>query len=308
MPVTTRSQAKRLVTNYNGCLIIPSREINNSTNMNTIPSTDTSTNKFISSTLVTTDMSSSIITPLVQQSDLSCYDSNHFGNCNDKAFQILKSSTVLSLPRHVSKFLNSLKSHNNIETSLVFKMESDCEDNTSSMNTGSTQVDSTKLFQQLSSQITSQNMVIQEQIKANNQKVLHDFQKLTQDTTDFKQNVKRESDSLRQCLNGGSSSQVPLEGASSSTTQHSNVMQSSAHMVQHSTPVASAPLVPNQIMLLLTDSFAKLSTIIGDKNTESKMEWPKFGGDPKKFRTCPSLHNFLFILRRSSMMHPSMTF
>jgi hypothetical protein len=189
MPVATPSQAKRLEKNFNGSSMIPTIDINNSTNINTTTSVDISINKFTSSALETTDISSELITPILQQSGSSFCDSDHFTNCDDREFQILKLSTALPLPRLISKFSNSSTSHNPGSSS-VFKMESDCEDNASSLNTGSTQVDISKLFQQLSSQITSQNTVLQEQIQANNQKVLSDFQKLTQDTKDFKHNVK----------------------------------------------------------------------------------------------------------------------
>jgi len=38
------------------------------------------------------------------------------------------------------------------------------------------------------------------------------------------------------------------------------------------------------MMLLLTESFSKLSSVLADKNTDSKSDWPKFGGESKKFR------------------------
>jgi hypothetical protein len=37
------------------------------------------------------------------------------------------------------------------------------------------------------------------------------------------------------------------------------------------------------MMLMLTESFSKLSNVLVDK-PESKNEWPKYSGDPKKFR------------------------
>jgi hypothetical protein len=35
---------------------------------------------------------------------------------------------------------------------------------------------------------------------------------------------------------------------------------------------------------MLTDSFFKLYSVILDKNTDTKSDWPKFSGDTKKFR------------------------
>jgi hypothetical protein len=39
-----------------------------------------------------------------------------------------------------------------------------------------------------------------------------------------------------------------------------------------------------QMMQLLTESLSELSSALADKSTESKSDWPKFGGDSKKFR------------------------
>jgi hypothetical protein len=39
------------------------------------------------------------------------------------------------------------------------------------------------------------------------------------------------------------------------------------------------------MMMMLTESFSKLSLVLVDKSTESKSDWPKFSGDSKKFRT-----------------------
>jgi len=39
------------------------------------------------------------------------------------------------------------------------------------------------------------------------------------------------------------------------------------------------------MMALMVESFTNLSKALSDKSTDSKSEWPKFAGDPKKF--CP---------------------
>jgi hypothetical protein len=39
----------------------------------------------------------------------------------------------------------------------------------------------------------------------------------------------------------------------------------------------------SQMMLLMTESFSKLSTAFVEGKSKSKTEWPKFHGDPKKF-------------------------
>jgi len=47
------------------------------------------------------------------------------------------------------------------------------------------------------------------------------------------------------------------------------------------TPSVSDP--QTQMMLLLANSFSKLSTALGNKGLESKTEWPCFAGDSNKF-------------------------
>jgi hypothetical protein len=55
-------------------------------------------------------------------------------------------------------------------------------------------------------------------------------------------------------------------------------------------PISSSNLtdVQAQMMLMLMESFSKLSTVLANKTQDTKAEvksdWPKFGGDPKKFK------------------------
>ena len=49
---------------------------------------------------------------------------------------------------------------------------------------------------------------------------------------------------------------------------------------------SSNPDFQNQIMVLLNETFSKLTTVISDsKGAGTKSDWPKFAGDPKKFRS-----------------------
>jgi hypothetical protein len=64
-------------------------------------------------------------------------------------------------------------------------MESDCEDIDAGSIPASGSVDITKLFEQLSLQITSQNSQLREHFLSTTQKVSTNFQKLTQDHEDF---------------------------------------------------------------------------------------------------------------------------
>ena len=40
-----------------------------------------------------------------------------------------------------------------------------------------------------------------------------------------------------------------------------------------------------QMMLMMTESFSKLSTAFAESKSDLKSEWPKFSGDSKKFRS-----------------------
>jgi hypothetical protein len=42
--------------------------------------------------------------------------------------------------------------------------------------------------------------------------------------------------------------------------------------------------VQTNLMMMLTESFSKLSTVLVDKTSDMKSDWPKFLGDSKKFR------------------------
>jgi hypothetical protein len=39
-----------------------------------------------------------------------------------------------------------------------------------------------------------------------------------------------------------------------------------------------------QMMYMMAESFSKLSTVLAENRQESKVDWPKFSGDSKKFR------------------------
>jgi hypothetical protein len=39
------------------------------------------------------------------------------------------------------------------------------------------------------------------------------------------------------------------------------------------------------MLAVLNDTFSKLSAVIGEKSSETKTNWIKFSGDPKKFRS-----------------------
>jgi hypothetical protein len=42
--------------------------------------------------------------------------------------------------------------------------------------------------------------------------------------------------------------------------------------------------VQTKMMMMLMETFSKLSPVLVDKTSDKKSDWPKFLGDPKKFR------------------------
>jgi hypothetical protein len=129
------------------------------------------------------------------------------------------------------------------------------------------------------------------------EKLLTDFTRVAQAHENFKQEVRDELDELRYLISlqsqNPSSSSRTLETPASSTVPPLSVaspVHSSPVLVpQQSVPVSgsnpgttSGQDHQNQMMMMLTKSFSKLSSVLVDKSAESKLDWPKFSGDSKK--------------------------
>jgi hypothetical protein len=134
------------------------------------------------------------------------------------------------------------------------------------------------------------------------QQLSGDFQRVVESNSKFKQEVQDELQEMRQVL----AEQKRLLGIQSSSSVPavptiSSVDLPSVSSVPSSQYVSSPPVTQSahsstpgsvsvsqdinvQILLLLTDSFSKLSTALMDKSDSNKSDWPKFSGDHKKFR------------------------
>jgi hypothetical protein len=160
-------------------------------------------------------------------------------------------------------------------------------------------VDITKLFAALSSQITAQNYSIQEHIKQNDLKITTEFHAVLQANEDFKNDVHSELEDicrlLKHQVTTGSTPTITSAPITSSTTNP--VISDSASVMPDlsSTMISNVPQfnsisptndVQTQMMLMLTETFSKLSTALVDKTSDMKSDWPKFSGDSKKFRAC----------------------
>ena len=133
------------------------------------------------------------------------------------------------------------------------------------------------------------------------QKLSTDFQQVIATNDDFKKEIRQELDEMRKIL--ADQKRILKIDQHQDTPPNANVSQ-------HNLPVATSPsssvTVPSmhqttstssvpsrspsdsdmqaQMMLMLTESFTKLSSALQDKS-ESKSDWPKFAGDKKKFRS-----------------------
>ena len=89
--------------------------------------------------------------------------------------------------------------------------------------------------------------------------------------------------------NQASSVTIPSSLPTSVSTSSAPSVTSLAMASTSVAPVTSSGLAPGidvqtHMMQLLTDSFSKLSSVLADKSTDTKSDWPKFSGDSKKFR------------------------
>jgi hypothetical protein len=193
---------------------------------------------------------------------------------------------------------NSSPVNSTSKPSFIFKMETDCKKSDSEEQVSRNMMDLTQILTTLSHQITNQNQAIQDHILQNNDKI----QKVLQDNDNFKRDILSELDSLCHMIATNSSNSQPT---TSSTSVLGNIQDSSmGHTsgisnvqapqsappatIINSSPVHSSSSngdFQSQMMLMLTESFAKLSSALSDKKDETKSEWPKFSGDSKKFRT-----------------------
>ena len=129
-------------------------------------------------------------------------------------------------------------------------------------------------------------------------KIADNDEHLWQSQTSFKQEIRDELDDLCSLLrspSGGVVQDTPhpftsvtsVSGVPPGLPMHPppNISISSAPSVNGSTQSSNPVDVQMQMMLMLTESFSKLTSVMGDQKSisDSKTDWPKFAGDAKKF-------------------------
>ncbi len=209
-------------------------------------------------------------------------DSTNLKFENLKSVESASTATILKLssplPHYCHKF-STLES---------FNMESDCQEE-ESLSVVPALPDMQQLFTTLSSSlsehISSQTAILQNQICANEEK----FEKAQ---AVFQQEVRSELDEFRSIIaqqqqwiqSHSDTNPVPIQNVSNSVSIPSPVTSS---VTPSSTTPATSVVgqdLQAQMLLLITESFSKLSTALSDNKSDSKTDWHKFSGDSKKFR------------------------
>jgi len=180
-------------------------------------------------------------------------------------------------------------------------MEGDCKEGSSPpviKNDDDSKI--TQLFTILSQQITqlsTQNMAIQDQLRENENMLLTRFQTVVQDNETFQQSLRSEMDELRHLISSQTQPTCPPRpvpqashtyAATNSTISDSNGASNQSSPTIPTMVVSPSALISTDpqanMLLLLAESFTKLTSALNEKGN-SKSDWPKFPGDQKKFRS-----------------------
>jgi hypothetical protein len=202
-------------------------------------------------------------------------DNNYFVISNIPLHDNLKSSTQSHLPSHNSSGLD------------FSIMEEDCAD------VPDYPIDSG--WSRTTQAMTEMNTIfaaITEHITKATTKISNDFQQTVASQDNFKQEIRAEMNELRQLfaeqkrILGIDSTSSPTPPYVSSQQNTSRGISPSSTGQASSTPplstVSSTTDFQAQMMVMLTKFFSKLSSALTEK-CDTKADWPKFGGDIKKF-------------------------
>jgi hypothetical protein len=210
-------------------------------------------------------------------------------------FEISNSSTVDT----ESPQIGVCSSSHNFSISNLEKMEEDCEEKSAStLNGTSPSVYIEKLFMAFTNQIANQIII---QTNSLRDEIRENELQITQDNESFQTEMRDEINALHNLLQG---QQVSLAGMTSTTSpcplsagpglsplptgSSPNISSPMISVSQGSSTNATGPQVSgdihSQMMLMMAESFSKLSTVLSESKQDSKSDWPKFAGDSKKFR------------------------
>jgi hypothetical protein len=161
-----------------------------------------------------------------------------------------------------------------------FEMDPDCDNNkiaSVKMDNGQTnQDDIMNMLSLISPKMMDTIQDLQNQLTQNELKFTLELQRISAENETFRQNILTSIHAPPLAVNN-MVAQVPTTIASSSTTPSPSPL---------STRQSNTPLdFQNQMMMMLTETFTKLTTVMTDtKTSETKADWLKFSGDTRKFR------------------------
>ncbi len=195
---------------------------------------------------------------------------------DDEDFKIEISNFQISCGESTPEVVSS---PHNLEIPSIVNMESDCADEKPVIHHDpslSTQDMIVKTLEAISSQMLCNYQHLQDQLT----KTANDIQRLTQENETFRSEIRRELENVLPCSSlPAATTVVPVPSVPTLTSNPD--MQSS--VVSSTSPPGD---FQTQMLLMLNETFSKLSTALTDnKSADTKSEWPKFSGDPKKFRT-----------------------
>jgi hypothetical protein len=171
----------------------------------------------------------------------------------------------------------SLSLTHNSSISNFVTMEEDCEEPTMSASRTDLE-DFGILFRNFTQQMSTHMNLLQEHLRST-------VEQTAKAQVHFKQEIREELDELHALVSTNSSPPIQQPVVGSSAPPISNVPASSIPISALDTNLSPQDL-QNKMMLMLTESFSKLSTVLVETKTQDvKSEWPKFSGDAKKFRS-----------------------
>jgi len=204
-------------------------------------------------------------------------ESENFQNSMDE-FGNFKFSTFENSKQLVEDTANI--SHN-FATSDSTMMEGDCNDSKPiKMQSKNDPVDITQLFTMLSQQITqlsSQNMTIQDQLCTNEENIPVKIQMVVQEDEDFKTDIHMEMEELQNMILKPNIQNVPAQPSTSNVVPDLTPSTSGnypglgtvsglSHMPSVPSPLMGPQDAQNAMLLRLTESFSKLSSNLSEKS------------------------------------------
>jgi hypothetical protein len=187
------------------------------------------------------------------------------------------SNTLLCTPSVDTLPDPSLSLTHNSSISNFVTMEEDCEETTMSASRTDLE-DFDILFRNFTQQMSTHMNLLQEHLRTT-------VEQTAEALVHFKQEIREELDELRALVSTNSSPPIQQPVVGSSAPPISNVPASSIPISALDTNLSPHDL-QNKMMLMLMESFSKLSTVLVETKTQDvKSEWPKLSGDAKKFRS-----------------------